>query len=156
MGLLDYGQNTSVSEKTYNTVGAHRFHIEIDGVIEGGFKSMSGLGSKQDVIEYKLGGDRSVRRKPGRVVFNNITLERGYTTGTEFMDWRKSIIEGTDDRKNGAIIILNDDGTQAARWDFFRAWPVSWEGPGLTAGAAETAIEKLELAVEWVEQGTIS
>ena len=85
-----------------------------------------------------------------------ITLERGYTTSTEFMDWRKSIIEGKDDRKNGAIIILNEDNSQAARWDFFRAWPVSWEGPGLTAGAAETAIEKLELAVEWVEQGIIS
>ena len=53
------------SEKEYNTLGVHRFHIEIDGVIQGGFKSMSGMGSKQDIIEYKLGGDRSIRRKPG-------------------------------------------------------------------------------------------
>ncbi len=144
------------TEKEYNTLGAHRFHIEIDGVIQGGFKMMSGLGSKQDVIEYKLGGDRSVRRKPGRVAFKNIVLEKGYTTGTELFDWRKSMIEGKDDRKNGAVIVLNDDGSQAARWDFFRAWPVSWDGPNLTAGAAETAVEKIELAVEWVEQGTTS
>ena len=143
------------SEKKYNTPGAHRFHIEIDGVIQGGFKSMSGLGSKQDVIEYKLGGDRSVRRKPGRVSFNNIVLEKGYTTGKELFDWRKSMLEGEDLRKNGAIIVLEDDGSQAARWDFFRAWPVSWEGPALTAGASESAVEKVELAVEWVEQGTV-
>ncbi len=143
------------SEKKYNTLGAHRFHIEIDGVIQGGFKSMSGLGSKQDVIEYKLGGDRSVRRKPGRVSFNNIVLEKGYTTGKELFDWRKSMLEGEDLRKNGAIIVLEDDGSQAARWDFFRAWPVSWEGPALTAGAAESAVEKVELAVEWIEQGTV-
>ncbi len=143
------------SEKKYNTLGAHRFHIEIDGVIQGGFKSMSGLGSKQDVIEYKLGGDRSVRRKPGRVSYNNIVMEKGYTTGKELFDWSKSMLEGEDLRKNGAIIVLEDDGSQAARWDFFRAWPVSWEGPALTAGAAESAVEKVELAVEWIEQGTV-
>jgi phage tail-like protein len=144
------------SEKEYNTLGSHRFHIEIDGVIQGGFKSMSGLGSKSDIIEYKLGGDRSVRRKPGRVSFNNIVLEKGYTTGKELFDWRKSILEGEDDRKDGSIVVLNDDGSEASRWDFFRAWPITWDGPALTAGAAETAIEKVKLAVEWVEQGTTS
>jgi hypothetical protein len=28
---------------------------------------------------------------------------------------------------------------------------VSWEGPGLTAGSSDTAIEKVELAIEWAE-----
>jgi phage tail-like protein len=130
---------------------AYRFQIELDGINIGAFKSMSGLSTKQDVIEFKLGGDMSVRRKPGRVSYGNIVLEKGFTTDTALQDWRKKVIDGEDDRRSGAIIYLNADGSEAIRYNFFRAWPVSWEGPTATAGTADTAVEKLELAVEWVE-----
>ena len=78
----------------------------------GSFKSVTGIGNKQDVIEFKLGGDKSVRRKPGRVTFNNIVLERGYTATDDLWDWRKAIEEGKIDRRSGAIIILDHDGSQ--------------------------------------------
>ena len=130
---------------------AFRFQIELDSVTVAAFKTMSGLSSKQDVVEFKLGGDKSVRRRPGRVSFNNITLERGFTVDKELWEWRKKIIDGEDDKRTGAIVFLNPDGTEALRYNFFRAWPVNWEGPSLTAGGSETAVEKLELAVEWIE-----
>lgn len=130
---------------------AFRFQVELDSVTVAAFKTMSGLSSKQDVVEFKLGGDSSVRRRPGRVSFNNITLERGFSVDSELWDWRKKIIDGEDDKRSGAIVFLNPDGTEARRYNFFRAWPVSWEGPSLTAGGSDTAVEKLELAVEWLE-----
>ncbi len=146
-------QRDTTSKPHY--ISGHRFLIELDDVTVGSFKSMSGLSSKQDVIEYKLGGDKSVRRKPGRVTFNNIVLEKGFTNGTELADWRKKVIDGEKDddiRKTGAIVFLEEDGqTEAIRYNFFRAWPVSWEGPSLNAGGSDTAIEKLELAVEWIQ-----
>ena len=66
-------------------IGNYRFLIEIKGVSEGStiaghFRSMSGLSSKQEVIEYRAGGDRSMRRKPGRVSFSNLVLEKGFTS----------------------------------------------------------------------------
>ena len=130
---------------------AFRFQIELDSVTVAAFKTMSGLSSKQDVVEFKLGGDKSVRRRPGRVSFNNITLERGFTVDKELWEWRKKIIDGEDDKRTGAIVFLNPDGSEALRYNFFRAWPVNWEGPSLTAGGSDTAVEKLELAVEWIE-----
>jgi len=132
-------------------LGTHRFLIELDQVTVASFRTMSGLSSKQDVVEYKLGGDRSVRRKPGRVTFNNITLERGFSTDKALADWRQAIIDGKDDRRTGAIVYLNADGSEALRYNFFRAWPVNWEGPGLNATGNELAIEKIELAVEWIQ-----
>jgi phage tail-like protein len=146
----------SNGEKQDKVLGNYRFLIELDGKSAGFFKSMSGMGSKQDVIEYKMGGDKSVRRKAGRVTFNNIVLEKGFSTNGALYDWRKKVIDGSkdgkDDRKDGAIVILDHDGSEQVRYNFFRAWPVSWEAPALTAGAAESAIEKIELAVEWVER----
>ncbi len=132
---------------------AYRFQVELDSVTVAAFKTMSGLSSKQDVVEFRLGGDKSIRRRPGRVSFNNITLERGFTTDDELWKWRKEVMDGKgeDAKRTGAVIFLNADGTEARRYNFFRAWPVNWEGPSLTAGGSDSAVEKLELAVEWIE-----
>jgi len=139
-------------------IGNYRFYIEIKGIadgeksIAGHFKSMSGLASKQEVIEYRHGGDRSMRRKPGRTSFTNLVLEKGFTSDDTLFKWHREMVDGKgkDAKKDGAVVLLDHDGSEKIRWDFFGAWPVSWEGPGLAAGAAETAVEKIEIAVEWV------
>ena len=143
--------NWDFTEETF--LGSYRFIVEINDLAVGYFKSVSGLNSKNDVIEYKLGGNRSVRRRPGRVAFGNISLEKGFSTGSDLFDWRQLVVDGAakKQRKDGSIILLDNAGEEAVRYNFFRAWPVAWEGPSITAGAAETAIEKIELAVEWVQ-----
>ena len=139
-----------------NQVGNYRFYVEIKDVADGSssiaghFKSMSGLSSKQEVIEYRMGGDRSIRRKPGRVSFTNLVLEKGFTSDDTLFNWHREMVNGDKKKKDGAVVLLGHDGTETIRWDFFGAWPVTWEGPGLAAGAGETAVEKLELAVEWI------
>lgn len=143
--------NANTADTGTPYLAGNRFVIELDGISVGSFRSMSGLSSKQDVIEYKLSGDTSVRRKPGRVTFGNIILEKGFTSDRTLADWRQAIVDGKDERKTGAIVFMNADGSEAVRYNFFRAWPVGWEGPSLNAGSGETAIEKLELAVEWIQ-----
>jgi len=133
-------------------LGNYRFFIEIDGVNVGYFKSMSGLASKQDVIEHRYGGDRSVRRKPGRVSFTNLVLEMGFTTDSTLWDWRLDTVQGKREKRDLSVVILDHDGTEQVRYNVFRGWPVSWEGPSLVAGAGETAVEKIELAVEDVQR----
>ncbi len=134
-------------------LGNYRFLIEISGVQAGYFKSMSGLASKQDMIEYRYGGDRTVRRKPGRVSFTNLVLEKGFTTDSALFDWRKEIAEGEKTKQDVSVIVLDHDGSEQVRYNCYKCWPVSWEGPSLVAGAGETAVEKVELAVEKVELG---
>lgn len=147
-------------EVTYtNQLGNYKFLLEITDVtsknsIAGYFKSVSGLSMKQEVIEYRLGGDRSIRRKPGRTTFGNLILEKGFSADTTLIDWQQEMIDGKKSKKDGSIVMLADDGqTEEFRWDFLGAWPVNWEGPGFAAGTAETAVEKLELAIEWLKKG---
>ena len=144
---------------TEELFGAYHFLLEIQGVINdnkvivGGFKSVSGMDSETEIVEFKQGNDMVVRKKPGRTTYNNIVLERGYTATDDLWQWRKNIEDGKIDRRAGSIIILDQDGqTEVARHNFYEAWPCKWHVPELDADSSSMAIEKVELAVEKVER----
>jgi phage tail-like protein len=130
---------------------AYNFLVEIDGITRAGFKECSGLDSTQDPIEYRDGGDPIHSRKlPGMVKFSNITLKRGITDDAELWAWRKNVMDGKAERKNGSIILLDDTGAEKLRWNFVNAWPNKWTGPTFNASGNEVAIESLEIAHEGV------
>ena len=144
---------------TEELFGAYHFLLEIQGVISdtktiiGGFKSVSGMDSETEVIEFKQGNDKVVRKKPGRTTYANITLERGYTATDDLWQWRKNIEDGLIDRRSGSIVILDQDGeTEVARYNFYEAWPCKWYVPDMDSDQSGMAIEKIEIAVEKVER----
>jgi phage tail-like protein len=135
------------------------FLLEITGItadskiIVGGFKSMSGMDSETEIIEFKQGNDMVVRKKPGRTTYANIVLERGYTATDDLWQWRKNIEDGKIDRRAGSVIILDNDGqTEIARYNFFEGWPCKWYVPDMDADKSAMAIEKVEIAVEKIER----
>ncbi len=147
------------SNTTEDLIGAYHFLLEIEGVIKdtkivvGGFKSVSGMDSETEVIEFKQGNDKVVRKKPGRTTYANIVLERGYTTTDDLWEWRKNIEDGKIDRRSGSVIILDQDGTtEVARYNFYEGWPCKWEVPSMDSDSSAVAIEKIEIAVEKVER----
>ncbi|NRB36689.1 MAG: phage tail protein [Rhodobacteraceae bacterium] len=127
------------------------FLLEIDGITAAGFTEVSGITMESDVIEYREGSDAThVRKMPGLSKYGNITLKRGFTDNTELWDWRKTVIDGQTERKDAAIILLNEAREPAIRWEIRNAFPAKLEGATLNATANETAIESMELAVEAV------
>jgi phage tail-like protein len=135
------------------------FLLEISGiigdakVIVGGFKSISGMDSETEIIEFKQGNDMVVRKKPGRTTYANIVLERGYTATDDLWQWRKNIEDGKIDRRSGSVIILDNDGqTEVARYNFYEGWPCKWYVPDMDADKSGMAIEKVEIAVEKIER----
>ena len=48
----------------------------------------------------------------------------------ELYDWHRDAVEGNVQRKNGSIVVLDRQGEEKARWNFFDAWPVEVDGPG--------------------------
>ena len=62
----------------------YNFVVELDGQIIAGFKEVSGLDSKIEVIDYREGGEKffPVRKLPGKVTFSNIVLKTGITDDT--------------------------------------------------------------------------
>ena len=144
---------------TEELFGAYHFLLEIQGVINdnkvivGGFKSVAGMDSETEIVEFKQGNDLVVRKKPGRTTYANIVLERGYTATDDLWQWRKNIEDGKIDRRSGSVIILDQDGqTEVARYNFYEGWPCKWNVPDLDSDSSSMAIEKVEIAVEKVER----
>ncbi|MCO4748106.1 MAG: phage tail protein [Proteobacteria bacterium] len=144
---------------TEELFGSYNFLLEIAGItgdsktIVGGFKTVTGMNSETEVIEFKQGNDKVVRKKPGRTTYANITLERGYTATDDLWTWRNNIEKGLIDRRSGSIIILDNDGeTEIGRYNFYEGWPCKWDVPEMDSESSSMAIEKVEIAVEKVER----
>jgi phage tail-like protein len=127
----------------------YNFVLEIEGTNVAGFAEVGGLTMEQDIIEYREGADTAtVRKLPGLRKFGNISLKRGYTANRELWEWRKSTIDGITQRKSGAVILRDEAGEPALRWEFREGWISKYEGPALKATANEAAMESIEIAVE--------
>ncbi len=133
------------------------FGVEFQGQVVGAFRECTGLGSENEVVEYKASGPKGeyiVKKIPGRMKWNNITLKRGITDAMDMRKWRKQIEEGKLDeaRKNGSIVMYDQKGASLARWNFVNAWPSKLTGPSANAGNNEVAIEELEITHEGYER----
>jgi phage tail-like protein len=127
--------------------------VEIDGITQAGFSDCSGFGSSTDPIEYREGGEnKTVRKLPGLTKHTNITLKWGLTDSKELYNWYRDVVNGKIQRKNGSIIVLDLEGDEKVRWNFFSGWPTKWDGPDFTAKGNDVAIETLEIVHEGIER----
>jgi phage tail-like protein len=129
------------------------FKVEIDGIVRAAFQQCSGFDSTIDVIEHREGGENTTPRKlPGLTKYSNISLKWGMTDDMELYNWHRDAVLGRLQRRNGSIVLLDREGNETARWNFFNAWPAKYDGPDLNAEGNDVAIETLELAHEGVER----
>jgi phage tail-like protein len=133
---------------------AYNFLVEIDGATVAGFSEVTGLSTEDDVIEYREGADKplSARKLPGLRKFANITCKRGYTTNRELWQWRKNILDGREDRRNGAIALLDETRTRVMEWRFQNGWPCKYDAASLNARTSEVAVESIEICHEGLSQ----
>ena len=134
------------------------FVVEIDGLedagpaVAGGFRDVSGLVSRSEILEYRVGNQSAPMKIPGRPVYGNILLSRGVTSSAALYLWRKRVEEGEEDLRSGSIVLLDAAMREKGRWNFYGAWPCRYEGPRLDSASEELSIEKLELVVEKLER----
>ena len=131
----------------------YNFRVELDNSAVAGFSEASGLTFDVDPVEYREGTDLNmfVRKLTGLRKFGNITLKRGFTANTELYDWYRNTLNGSVDRRNGAIILQDEDHNDVQRWNFEGGWITKYEGPTLNASGNDVVIESIEIAVEKVE-----
>lgn len=135
-------------------VGFH-FAVDVQGVITGYFTECSGLGSEHEVIEHKVvteKGQEVVKKIPGRLKWEDITLKRGITSSMDAWDWRKQVEDGDVEgaRRDGSIIMYDQQLSEVARWNFERAWPVKISGPQPKSDSNEIGIEEFVLTHEYI------
>ena len=129
----------------------NRFTLEIDGLLVGGVNSIEGLEHEHEIIEFMDGDDIDTHYRPGRKKPGRVKITRDFSATREFMDWRKTVLEGKVQRKSVSIVILSDDSTEAVRYNLFEAWPTKWIGPTLNSRNSSNATESIELAFETME-----
>ncbi len=126
------------------------FQLEIDGIPLGAFSEASGLTAEGDSVDYREGTDRqnNVRKLVGLRKYSNITLKRGYTTDTSLWQWYTSAVNGTPDRRNVTIVLMNESRQPVLRWHAENAWVNKIEGPSFKATGNEVAMESVEIVHE--------
>ena len=133
---------------------AYNFKLLIEGVTEGHFTRCSDLGVTVDAIKYReAGNNQVVRRIPGQVEYSDVTLHYGLTASRELWDWLMTAVNGTVERKNVSILMVDSDGaSEVMRWNLLSAWPSEWRGAMLDAMSHEVAIESLTLVFETLQR----
>jgi len=129
------------------------FRVTIEKVEVASFRECSGLTANTDPVEYRNGDEKNlhVRKLTGLRKFSNIVLKRGFTTNKDLYNWYKKTLNGHEDRRTGAVILMDEEHKEVLRWNFESGWICKWEGPSLNATSNDVAIESLEICVERVE-----
>jgi phage tail-like protein len=129
------------------------FRIEIAGTSVAGFREVSGLSFNVDPVEYREGTDIPLhaRKQPGLRKFQNIVCKRGETPDKQLWNWYANILNGVPDRRDGAIVLQDEQHQDVLRWEFNSGWICKWEGPSMNATTSDLAIESIEICVERVE-----
>ena len=126
-----------------------RFKVEIDGLTLAHFQSVSGLQHEIEALEVQEGGvNQRMHKLPAQGRYQNLVLKVGYVNAGALEGWHQAFSKspGGVRRKNGSVILCDDEGEPVCRWNFFEAWPVKWEGPQLDTGGGEILVETIEIA----------
>lgn len=122
---------------------------DLSAAPQGGFSECTGLEATLDVEDYREGGNnRGVLKFPTRATWTALRLKRGVTTSDYFWKWYYSFVEGRGKRKDGLIILQNDEHQAVRVWQFIRGMPTRYVGPSMNALQAQVAVEELEITHE--------
>jgi len=113
-------------------------------------------------IEYKEGANAITLKGLGRTSYDAITLERGVTQDTDFMDWAdaaQKLDNGAPNtslknlRRDIRIELLNEEGQKVQRYIVHRCWVSEFQAlPDLDAGGTAVALEHIKLENEGWEK----
>ncbi|TCM35985.1 phage tail protein [Kribbella sp. VKM Ac-2568] len=124
---------------------AFRFRIEIQGLVQGGFRSVGGIERQTTVEPYREGGVNDFEHQlVVKTTFPPLTLQQGLVD-TTLWDWHQEVIDGSVTRRDVTIELLDESGREAWRWVCQDAFPAKWTGADLDAVAGTIATESVEL-----------
>ena len=126
--------------------GAYNFLVEIEGIIAGGFNTVSGLDITTEVDTIREGGVNDfVHKLPKWTTKSYLILNNGKKYIFFLWNWYADVMAVKFKRKNGSIYLLDNQGLPAMWWDFIEAYPIKWSGPSLDSSTSLVAFESLTL-----------
>lgn len=142
-----FAEGNSVSGSRIDPHQGSNFHVEIEGILTGGFSECSGLQVETEILDYREGGvNEFMHRFVGPTKYPSLILKRGITQIAGLWKWHHDVTQGTINRKNGTIYLLDRMHKPVMYWNFKEAIPVKYIGPEFRADSASVAFESVELA----------
>jgi phage tail-like protein len=153
---------------SYEPYMGYRFRVSI-GDAEIGFSQVDGLSSVSAVVQYREGNMPIWMRKfPGLIEWQPVTMQRGTSNSTTLLDWRNECASYEDaTTTNGGVgygdgiippnyrrpITISmygkgDSNTPGKKWTLFNAWPSELKTGALNAMGNEVLIESVTIQHE--------
>jgi phage tail-like protein len=99
--------------------------LDLDGVgVVANFNSVSGISSELEIVDNPYVTEQGkvyIGKLPGKPKTPTVTLKRGLTGAKQLWEWHKAVMEGTPDRRNGSVIMMNTLGEEVLRYNFTNA-----------------------------------
>ena len=158
------GKPFTVNINRFDPYKSYRFlvYFGLDTSPVAAVSKVSALKRSSDVIEYKDGGSPIILKGLGRTKYEPITLERGLTYDSAFVEWAnfaQVLDKGAASqslknlRKEIRIELLNEAGQPVFRFFVHACWVSEYQAlPDLDAGANAIAIEHIKLENHGWEQ----
>ena len=134
-------------------VGAYNFKVDIGGVTAGYFKGVDGINAELEVIEFQDGDDLTLRKRPGRAKFGDVTLKKGYIVTQDLQDWWRQARDGQYVRRDISIILNDNSGNAIRTWFLFGCWPKAWKVSALDGKGNDVVTEEITFVVEDLQIG---
>jgi phage tail-like protein len=129
------------------------FAVEIDGVVIGFFKEISGLGIEMNVATDKLMGAEMKMFEPklpaGQAV-KDLTLKRGVTQDMALYDWFDLVLKGSQSaaEKTIGIKVCDQDMGILAEFGLTGCFPTKLTQGDLNAAGKEMLVEELSIVYD--------
>ena len=98
--------------------------IEINGIQTADMRVASSVSAVTAVHNVTTPNDPRIHIKLGRTEYKAVKVTGELPPPLEMLDWYKSVRNGNDDRRAGAIILSANDGSEIHRINFYEALPV--------------------------------
>lgn len=136
-----------------DSIAAHNFALQIDGVQVEYLSEVGALLMEQDVISYVQNtpnGKPTVKKMPGIQQGGTVTLTRGQTQSSSFTQWINDSLAGnmTMARKNASIVFMDYQNNPVKRYHLRNAWCHRIESGAPKAGEASVLTEQVTITFE--------
>lgn len=148
-----------------------KFTVEILGFTRASFQKVSGLKTSIEVVDYREGNNLDrVEKLAGMVTYDTVTLERGLSTDSDFMEWMKKVTNvvgvggqdipdgglsdfGADSyRQNITINLHNKQGKRVKSYKLMGAFPSEYSIGDFDATSNDVVISTLVLQHHGIEE----
>ncbi len=135
----------------------YRFRVEIASIQVAAFASATIPDESSDPIEYREGTDPFTRKLSGyskvgspHSQARHHDVDGSFTSGGRSSARPAPVVPNA--RRNISIILVDDAGNDAARWDLVGAWPSKYQAGDLDGKGNDVLIETFEVAVETIKR----